>query len=90
VPCRHSYYTSGIEALAKSDAPAQAIWPLLRTWLDVRLALDKPAPNTDTWNSLLSSLNLSEEHFEDKSEALDAYLDSVEIVIETWEDTYGI
>jgi hypothetical protein len=90
VPCRYSYYTSGIEALAKSDAPAQAIWPLLRTWLDVRLALDKPAPNTDTWNSLLSSLNLSEEHFEDKSEALDAYLDSVEIVIETWEDTYGI
>jgi hypothetical protein len=90
VPCRHSYYTSGIEALAKSDAPAQAIWPLLRTWLDVHLALNKPGPNTDTWNSLLSSLNLSEEHFVDKSEALDAYLDSVEIVIETWEDTYGI
>lgn len=90
VPCRHRYYTSAIEALAKSNSPAQAIWPLLRTWLDVHLALNKPSPNTDTWNDLLSSLNLSEEHFEEKAEALDAYLDSGEIVIETWENTYGI
>lgn len=90
VPCRHSYYTSAIEALAKSDSPAQAVWPLLRTWLDVQLAMNKPSPNTDTWRNMLSSLDLSEEQVEEKSEALDAYLDSVEIVIEAWENTYGI
>ena len=90
VPCRHSYYTGAIEALAKSDSPAQAVWPLLRTWLDIHIALNKPAPGADTWRNMLSSLDLSEEQADQKSEALDAYLDSVEIVIETWENAYGI
>ena len=88
--CRHTYYTSAIESLAKSNSPNQAIWPLLRTWLDVQLALVNASPNVDTWKDCLVSLNLSEEKVEEKSEALDVYLDSVEIVIETWENTYGI
>jgi hypothetical protein len=58
--------------------------------LDVHLALNKPSPNAETWKDFLSSLKLSEEQVEEKSEALDAYLDSVEIVIETWENTYGL
>ncbi len=90
LPCRHSYYTSGIETLAKGNSPGQAIWPLLRTWLDIHLALEKTSPNIDLWEDCLSSLNLSEDHSEEKFEALDAYLDSVDIVIETWENTYGI
>lgn len=90
VPCRHSYYTGAIEALAKGNSSGQAVWPLMRTWLDVHLALNKPSPNAETWKDFLSSLKLSEEQVEEKSEALDAYLDSVEIVIETWENTYGL
>jgi len=90
LPCRHSYYTSAIEALAKSNSPAKAIWPLMRTWLDIRLALNKPSPNEETWKACLSSLNLSEDQVDEKSEALDAFLDSVDIVLETWESTYGI
>ena len=90
LPCRQNYYTSAIEALAKSSAPGQAIWPLLRTWLDVHLALSSPSPNVDTWKECLASLDLTEDLVDEKSEALDAYLDSVEIVIEKWEDTYGI
>lgn len=90
LPCRHTYYTSAIKALSQSDSPGMAIWPLLRTWLDVHLSLDKSSPNSDLWKDCLNALNLSEDLADEKSEALDAFLDSVEIVIETWENTYGI
>ena len=90
VPCRHNYYTGAIEALANSNNFHNAIWPLLRTWMDVHLALNKTSPNKDLWEDFLTSLNLSAEQLEEKTEALDAYLDSVEIVVETWENTYGI
>lgn len=90
LPCRHNYYISGITALSDSDSPGHAIWPLLRTWLDVQLAAKGTSPNNSLWKDCLSSLKLSEEHTEDKSNALDAYLDSIEIVIESWEDTYGL
>jgi len=89
-PCRQRYYSDAMQALADSDDPQQAAWPLLRTWLDVYLASNMTPPNSEIWKSCLETLGFSQESAEQKIEALDAYLDSLEIIIETWTDEYGI
>lgn len=88
-PCRRMYYYEAIRAISGGGAPEHAVWPLLRTWLDVRLAATKPLPGDKAWESLLTALQLTPEHAEQKTEALDAYLDTIEIIIETWADNYG-
>jgi len=52
--------------------------------------LDEPSPNAQQWEICLVSLELTQDRAAEKCEALDAYLDSLDIVIESWENTYGI
>ncbi len=87
---RHAYYLDAIKALVESGTPSHASWPLLRTWLDIRLAIPLPAPGDDAWHDCLESLGLTEEATEEKTEALDAYLDQVDILIENWAEAYGV
>jgi hypothetical protein len=87
--CRQVYYVRGIKALAQEANPFYLIWPLLRTWLDVLLALPGNSPGFDVWQDLLATLNLTEAVRDGKNRALDAFLDQIEILIETWADTYG-
>jgi hypothetical protein len=87
---RQAYYVQGIRALANGDDPALSVWPMLRTWLDIHLALSKASSRTESWGSFLTALELTEETHEIKTEALDAYLDSLEVLIESWAHTYGV
>jgi len=89
-PCRHPYYLDAIRALTESSSPEQAAWPLLRTWLDIRLALEESTPDTEAWENCLLTLGLTQESASQKTEALDAYLDSLEVIIEAWSDEYGL
>ncbi len=88
--CRHAYYLNALQALAESGDPVYAVWPLLKIWLDVRLAAETPPQSSPTWEKCLGELHLSPEHCDSKQQALDAFLDTVEITIETWADEYGI
>ncbi len=88
-PCRKDYYLKAIQSLAESGKPEHAMWPLLRTWLDIQLASPKPAPSWDDFNLLLDSLHLAEQDAAQKTEALDAYLDNIEILVEDWTENYG-
>lgn len=88
-PCRYLYYVRGIRSLAHSEDPSTSIWPLLRTWLDIQLASAEPSPQFEDWLGFVSSLNLTEEMQKVKIEALDLYLDSIEILIESWSEAYG-
>lgn len=88
--CRRGYYQQSIRALILDETPDLAIWPLLRTWIDLHLAMPKPSPGTDIWEDCLSALNLTEDQTDQKTEALDAYLDTLEINIEAWSEAYGI
>jgi hypothetical protein len=88
--CRHAYYLNAILALAEGGYPAHAVWPLLRVWLDVRLALAAESSPDTVWEDCLAALNLHPEMHEKKTEALDAFLDTVEITLETWADAYGL
>ncbi|QRN82694.1 hypothetical protein JR338_09735 [Chloroflexota bacterium] len=85
-PCRHSYYLNAIRALTQGDAPEEAVWPLLKVWTDLNcLVTAKPSAS---WTELLNALQLNMEHLDPKAEALDAFLDNVELVLETWANAY--
>lgn len=88
-PCRKDYYLKAIQSLAESGQPEHAMWPLLQTWLDIQLASPKSHPSGPTYEGLLSALHLSEQDASQKTEALDAYLDNIEILIEDWAGNYG-
>jgi hypothetical protein len=87
---RQAYYVQGIRALANGDDPTLAVWPLLHTWLDVHLSLPKASSRIDAWDSFLAGLDLTDETSEIKTEALDVYLDNLEVLIESWAQTYGV
>ena len=85
-PCRQAYYLHGIQALAASDTPESAIWPLLKTWTSLSaIPGTQPSP---AWNDCLDALQLNKEHLDQKAEGLDAFLDNVEMTLETWANTY--
>lgn len=87
---RQAYYIQGVRALANSDDPSSMIWPLLRTWLDIHLSLPEPSSRIETWDTFLAALDLSDTFSDIKTEALDAYLDTLEVLIESWAQTYGV
>lgn len=88
--CRQNYYLHGLQAILQSETPEHAIWPLLRTWSDVHLASPELSAENEKWVNCLNCLNLNEDQLILKTDALDAYLDTLEIHIETWSDTYGL
>jgi len=88
--CRRRYYLDGIQALIQNELPDHGLWPLLRIWTDLHLAMPKPSPGLDVWQECIASLNLSEAQTEETIEALDAYLDTLEVNIESWSEAYGI
>lgn len=88
LPCRHRYYIDSIRAIAENHSPEQAFWPLFRTWLDVQHSSPGPTPESDSWSNCLETLGLTHETCSQKLDALDAYLDTLELVIETWAKTY--
>lgn len=85
-PCRHAYYLNAIHVLAEGEAPEEALWPLLKIWTDLNcLNQSKTSP---AWTDCLDTLQLNKEHLDQKAEALDAFLDNVELVLETWANAY--
>ncbi len=90
-PCRHAYYLDAIQALSESGYPEYAIWPLLRIWVDVLMYMQaNQKTDLPIWEACINALGLSTGSTETKFEALDAFLDNVQIVIETWGEKYGI
>ena len=84
--CRHAYYLNAIRALTLGDAPEEALWPLLKTWTELNCS-PQTKPSAD-WDECLTDLQLNKEHLAQKAEALDAFLDNVELVLETWANAY--
>ena len=88
--CRQGYYVDALQSLVQSGDPKQALWPLLRTWLDLQLLPGGTSQDLNGWKACLTELNLTETQTSQKAEALDAYLDTVEVVIESWSKAYGV
>lgn len=87
--CRHAYYIDALRSLAQSGDAQVSLWPLLRVWLDVQLLTEQSSRDTQTWENCLSELHLTEDQAAQRAEALDAFLDTIEVVIETWTKKYS-
>jgi hypothetical protein len=88
-PHRINYYTSAVEALSM-DHPAAAMWILLRTWTRYALYFKDSPEKTEKWFSAFSDAFFLGEHFQQRLDELDQYLDKTEEIIENWGKTNGI
>lgn len=83
-PLRLSYYRSAIESALSGTDPASLIWPLVRTWALAASHLDASSHAMTEWQTAIDQLGLVGQHFHEKLEGLDAFLDTVEETQDAW------
>ncbi len=77
---RLGYYRSALEVMLAGDAPQAALWPLLVTWT---LSADVLPPTRQAgWASACEQAGLGAEALPERMEALDAFLDTVDELLE--------
>jgi hypothetical protein len=89
-PNRLLYYECAIEALLESQSPHDAQWPLWRTWTHIIRALPDDSSHRAAWHSAGETLGVLGEAFKIQIEALDAYLDQIEELLESWGRENGV
>jgi hypothetical protein len=89
-PYRKLYYERAFEALLAGDAPQTALWPLLYTWTIALDALQSAPSFTDPWMDACRYLGLAAEERDHRLGMLDAFLDTVEEILDRWAQDNGI
>jgi hypothetical protein len=89
-PHRLLYYERAIEVMLDGHNPHDALWPLWRTWSHMICALPGDTSHYAAWQTTGEELGLLGDAFREKIEALDAYLDLVEELLENWGRENGI
>ncbi len=84
------YYERAIDFMLHNQTPHDALWPLWHTWTSIISGLPAEAPHHSAWQAAGEQLGLLGEAFLEKIEGLDAYLDLVEELLETWAQKNGI
>ena len=87
--CRQAYYLDALQAFVQSGDAKNALWPLLRVWLDIQMLTEKTSTHTKNCEACLSELGFTEADRSQKIDSLDVFLDSVEVTIEAWSNKYG-
>ncbi len=85
-PARRNYYLGGFRALLADERPHDLLWPLLLTWTQAVSGLADDQPQREAWAQALHRLGLLEDNFPQQIAALDAFLDQVDILLETYEN----
>jgi len=85
---RRGYYRLACEAMLAGEAPLTALWPMLMTWTLSASVL--PLPWQSPWREACEQLGLAGGAFSERLEALDAFLDSVEEVLEGFASRNGL
>jgi hypothetical protein len=83
-PARRLYYEHALEAILGDPSPHDALWPIWRTWTHIMCVLPADTPHRSAWQKAGEQLGLLGEVFNEKIAGLDAYLDMVEELIDTW------
>ena len=89
-PDRFAYYRRAFDSIISGDSPQDVLWPLLRTWLEAVSLLPGDSPQFDAWHDAFSRLGLLGAGYRERVAALDAYLDSVEELLDEWGQRRGI
>lgn len=87
---RRDYYLRGYQALADADQPQAVVYGLISTW-------PLEGPNGDAsggseqggWQEFVDSIGLDLHQPEQHAHQLEAYLDEVELYLETWGEQHG-
>ena len=89
-PHRLLYYRSAIQYLIDYQQPASALYPLLHTWTLIACSLQKDNYHQEAWRNICQYLALYGDALEERVAALDAYLDTIEEIIENWCREQGV
>jgi predicted nucleotidyltransferase len=79
---RLGYYKSAITNQLESDLPTAALWPMLYTWALVSENGTFDADQTKAWGGVCAEMGLSAEALPERLQALDAFLDRLEEILE--------
>lgn len=88
-PLRKEYYLRAFESFLEENKPHALIMPLLRTWNKAISIQLSTTPEYDIWLDSMSLFHLRKEDFTHKMEALDAYLDHLDEILEKWAFDHG-
>jgi len=83
--CRHAYYANAIGVLADDQTPA-SIWLLMNSWLEMTERLPMKDKSASACLSACASLGYLPGRVDD----LDAWLDSVDLLLEGWMHANGL
>jgi len=83
-PHRWFYYERAVDAILKSSTSHDALWPLWRTWTQTVCTMPVDNQSRSAWQKAGEQLGLLGDAFSEKVAGLDAYLDMVEELIDTW------
>lgn len=87
---RLHYYQQAIESLITHQNPENALWPLFYTWTQAITQLPEGTNYQEPWNRAGQQLELLGAEFADRVTALDAFLDSVEEILENYARANGV
>ncbi len=86
---RKPYYLRAFQAMLDSPQPETVLWPLLRTWTAMAGLLPKECAERAEWRHALGHLKILSD-FDQRVQALDAYLDLVDETLDRWARSNGV
>ncbi len=88
-PLRLNYYKTAIQAHMDDGEILAAAYPLFYTWAKAVSHLYATSPEYIFWYDTLKNLGLGKDMLLEKLQALDAYLDHAEEILESWAEKTG-
>jgi hypothetical protein len=88
-PSRKDYYYKAFQSFLDDGLPFAVVMPLLRTWNKAICGILSTTPEYDDWLQSMSLFRLGKGDFADRVDALDAYLDHLDELLEKWANDHG-
>ncbi len=88
-PLRKDYYFKAFQKFLDDGLPSAVAMPFLRTWNKAICGILSTTPEYDDWLQSMSLFRLGKEDFADRMDALDAYLDHIDELLEKWANDHG-
>jgi hypothetical protein len=88
-PYRWLYYERAVDSMLRNQSAHDALWPVWRTWTHAMCVLPADTSHLPAWQKAGEQLGLLGASFQEKLAGLDAYLDMVEELIDSWASENG-
>ena len=92
-PHRRAYYLKGFQAFLEDGAPHALLFPMIQVWdrvLSTLEVFDLAPDHRPAWESALTALGLEPAAADRRNHDLEAFLDQVEVILESWEKDHGV